>query len=134
MSKGFKNKKYSEEEEQFLRNNYATLGNKKCAEHLGRTVSAVNHKAKKLGLSKTWCHTYTSVQGYLMDCTDRNKHKLIHRQQMEQKLQRPLTPQEIVHHINGDKQDNDPENLELLTRAEHINLHRPTLMAAKHKR
>lgn len=47
-----------------------------------------------------------------------------HRYLMEQKLGRLLTDDEVVHHIDGNKLNNDPENLELKTREQHNTIHR----------
>ena len=50
---------------------------------------------------------------------------------MEKHLGRELTFDEVVHHINGDKLDDRIENLEVLTRAEHMEVHRGEIYAAR---
>jgi transposase len=47
----------------------------------------------------------------------------LHRFLMEKKLGRKLTFDEVVHHINGNKHDNRVENLEVLSRGDHLRLH-----------
>lgn len=46
-----------------------------------------------------------------------------HRLVAEQTLGRRLRRDEVVHHINGDKQDNRPVNLRVMKRGAHVALH-----------
>lgn len=56
----------------------------------------------------------------------RHEHRIV----AEKILGRQLTFQDVVHHKNGDKKDNRPENLEVMTRAEHIAEHRADMIEA----
>jgi len=53
------------------------------------------------------------------------KHNALHREVMESTLGRPLLPTEIVHHKNGNKLDNRPDNLEIMSLEAHGKLHCP---------
>jgi transposase len=61
-------------------------------------------------------------EGYRLIRRD-NHYVKEHRCVMEQKLGRKLDPSEKVHHIDGDRLNNDISNLELLSNVEHTKKH-----------
>lgn len=61
------------------------------------------------GTGKTW---YVKELG-------RHQHRVV----MEKKLGRKLLKGEIVHHVDNDKHNNHPDNLEVMTQSQHAYIH-----------
>lgn len=62
-------------------------------------------------------HPACNCTGYIFE------HRLI----MEESIGRYLTGTEIIHHINGIRDDNRIENLQMVTSSEHTKIHKPHL-------
>ena len=77
----------------------------------GRTISSHGYILIYIGKGEH----LADIRGYAYE------HRLV----AEKKMGRRLLPNEKVHHINGNKQDNRPENIEIMaSNAEHYFLHR----------
>lgn len=59
---------------------------------------------------------------------EKGKYVYQHRQVAEEAIGRRLSTSECVHHINGVKDDNRAENLEILTRTKHGKLHKDVIL------
>lgn len=126
----YTSKPWTEEEIKLLKALYPNTSNTKevlCKALPNRRWPAIQKQASKLGFIRTWKHTYICTEGYLVDCTNRSNRKLIHRVIYEEAHNCKLTSSDIIHHIDGNKLNNSPDNLIKLTRAEHINMHRKEL-------
>lgn len=81
--------------------------------------NASNWKGGKVHEGRGYTLVYMPSHPFSKDGTHVYEHRLI----MEKHLGRYLGPNDIVHHINGIKNDNRLENLKLMTRAEHSREH-----------
>lgn len=122
--------KWTNEHKQFIIDNYPYLGARPIADKFNISIYSVNKMAQELQVKYQPKDAYICTQGYKMLGKSHNR-IAEHRKVMQEILGRPLTSDEIVHHINGDKLDNRPDNLVLTTRAEHIEEHRKELLRSK---
>ena len=78
--------------------------------------------SKNIGENSEQRDTWITRHGHPM--ADKRGRILLHRFLASELLERPLLPTEIVHHIDGDHTNNDPDNLTVVAGdAEHRRLH-----------
>ena len=83
-----------------------------CSMHARNAGQIANYEALESKPIPTGC--WINHAGYVVTKVD-GRQVMQHRLVMEQVLGRPLKPSERIHHKNGNRQDNRPENLELWT-------------------
>lgn len=77
------------------------------------------------GNHHNWKGIQTTPPGYIIIYIGGGEYIPLQRLLMEWKLGRKLNDDELVHHLNGNKQDNRIENLQIVSRAQHIKIHDP---------
>lgn len=117
----------------FTKRLYESLVQKFCSRGCQGKFFSLNNLRKKEN-NGHWIGGVSNNGGYLRITHGDESWKYHHRKIMEVHLGRELSSDEIVHHVNGDKKDNRIENLEIMTRAEHMNHHRDELRAAHNRR
>lgn len=72
---------------------------------------------------KTWRGGKFTHGGYVLLYQGSKKYTPEHRIVIEQQLGRKLKDEEIIHHINGIKNDNRIENLQIVSASQHTIIH-----------
>ncbi len=83
----------------------------------------VGSRSKKSVFTYKGYNVYEVATGYYMLVLGRSNERLFHVFLMEEHLGKPLPKGYEVHHIDGNKHNNNIENLELVTRKEHCRKH-----------
>ena len=118
---------WTKEQLEFLSKNYEGISYKELSEILHRPIAGIQKKVMRLKLGNKYKlrnenPVIREYDGYLVRVEFKNK-VYIHREVMENHLNRTLLITEIVHHKDGDKKNNCIDNLEILTRKSHMEEH-----------
>lgn len=95
---------------------FYTTRNEYCSKKCSGEYNSKNYK-HKLYMENEY------LVGYEKGYNKKGNYK-VHRKIMEDYLGRRLNKNEVVHHIDGNKTNNDINNLQVMTRAEHSKYHR----------
>lgn len=91
----------------------ATIKRGFCAKHDYKFRRYGDPLAGRTFAPRGFGSTYTDTNGYVVERDSEGQKILQHRRVMAEVMGRPLAAHENVHHINGIRDDNRPENLEL---------------------
>ena len=107
--------------------NHPMFGKNHRPESIEKMKRSQQGVARKGPLSSNWKGGRYKSRGYWYVIQPNGRHALEHRLVMEQVLGRPLLDSEKVHHRNGKKDDNRPENLTVTDNADHKKTHQAVL-------
>jgi len=99
----------------------------KRAEMCKNCQSKYNHSRQ--GTGKGW--RLHKKLGYIYKCVGSSNTTFQHRYVMEKHIGRKLTSKEAVHHKDGDRTNNELDNLELMSRSEHAKINMTPDVAKK---
>jgi len=103
-----------------LRNGKCGMLGKKHTEHSKELIGMYDKNGKNNGNWKGGIQNGVYIKHWISP----NKYAFIHREAIEAFIGRKLTKQDIVHHIDGNKHNNDINNLVLCNgRSEHRTIH-----------
>lgn len=112
-------------ENDIIREFFPSGGSAECLRHLEhRSITSIQKQAQKLGVKQGTKFFHVSKGGYIVLEPKRGQKQYLHRLIMEDKLGRKLEEDELVHHIDGNKMNNHPDNLALTDRSTHARQHR----------
>lgn len=99
---------------------------------MAKSLESDKHSQWKGGFTKQ-TNGYMYIHKFHIDpayfpMTEKSGYVLLHRYNLAKGIGRCLDKSELVHHIDGNKANNDISNLELTTRAEHMKFHHPKLV------
>ena len=113
-------KQYTEEEDNFLRENYCNMTVKELENHLNRTEKAIRSRKNKLKLNNKYDNLrekrgkeyYINSDGYYITYDkEQKKYNGSHRVIYEEHYGIKLKGNQYIHHIDGNKKNNNIENL-----------------------
>lgn len=125
---------WSEEEDNFLRENYCNMTVKELEQHLNRTEKAIRSRKNKLKLNNKYDNLrekrgkeyYINSDGYYITYNkELKKYNGSHRVIYEEYYGIKLKSNQYIHHIDGNKKNNKIENLLLCNGCkEHTLIHK----------